>query len=386
MPQKPMMKPIHLYYKKKEATVRLGMMEDAIDLEDPNGAIYRLMTLMDGSRTFNQLYQELIVDYPEIHFFEMVEAIEELNSMGYLIDASYKDKTSLTAVEQERFKGNLNYYSYYANLSKSPYDIQEQVKNAKVTIIGMGAFGCSLLFNLAGLGVKKVKLIDYDTVELSNLNRQMLFNEKSIGQSKIEEAKNFMSSFYSAMEIETVSTMISHSKMVEDLIQGSDLVLLAADQPPFLLPHWVNKACVKLNIPFIAGRLNISSADIYTILPGKTGCVDCNFIHLHREDNEEDHEEFKIIANFVPPNWATAPNLMMITGMISHEAKVLLAGLGEPSSSGKILHLDFRTFKSEVRFEWQRLSDECPTCGHGHSDMFKILEDVKFQNWSMVKR
>jgi len=66
---------------------------------------------------------------------------------------------------------------------------QKKIKNSKVLIIGMGGLGCPLLTYLAAAGVKNIGIVDYDKVELSNLNRQTLFNSADIGKFKVNQAK-----------------------------------------------------------------------------------------------------------------------------------------------------------------------------------------------------
>jgi adenylyltransferase/sulfurtransferase len=78
---------------------------------------------------------------------------------------------------------------------------QKRIKNAKVLIIGMGGLGCPLLTYLASSGVCNIGIVDHDKVELSNLNRQILFNTSDIGKFKVNQAKSKINKVYKKIKI-----------------------------------------------------------------------------------------------------------------------------------------------------------------------------------------
>ncbi|QFT87896.1 Molybdopterin-synthase adenylyltransferase [Bacillus sp. THAF10] len=360
---KPKYNPIYSFRYISKNLLRLGNSPDkVVEIEDENGSIYMLLSLMDGNREISQIIDQVCLHYPDISEAEIKAAVEEFNNLGFLLHTD-QNQHILGPNEQERFKGNVNYMSHFCPPNMDPSHFQKKISNAKITIIGMGAFGCSLLFNLAGLGVRNVRIIDFDTVDLSNLNRQMLFNEQDIGRLKIDAAQDFMSAFYSSMKIETINQKIDQYTLIEPLIEGSDLVILAADQPFLLLQRWVNEACVNKSIPFIAGGINITMGQFNTIIPGESGCIDCMHIHNFKET-----EDYAVIVhrvleeNFIPPNTATSPNLMMITGIIASEVFKFLTELEKPQSLGKLLRFDFMNYETTKIREWE-IQDDCPTCG-----------------------
>lgn len=365
----PCFKKIHPVFETEPGILRVGESPDSsFELADENGSVRKLIELLDGTRSVEEIYAVLNINYPNLSYAEVIEAVEELHSLGFLYDASLEEVVSLEEVERERFKANINFFSHYADFRQSPGQIQERLKNSSITIIGMGAFGSGILSNLAGLGVQNVCIVDYDTVELSNLNRQMLFSESDIGRVKIEAARDFMHRFYSDMKITTVQMKIESSEGVEQVIAGSDLVILAADQPFVLIQHWVNQACVKLRIPLIGGGVIFTKGQFFTVIPEQTGCLDCMF--LTRAEMAEDYPQYvdKFLSEDISiPTAALAPNIMMITGMISLEAVRLLTGIGTIQASGKILMFDFMTLEKEELIEWER-QKECPTCGEGNDN------------------
>jgi molybdopterin-synthase adenylyltransferase len=181
--------------------------------------------------------------------------------------------------------------------------------------------------------------------------------------------------------IETETLQIKSSDDVEQVIAGSDLVMLAADQPFFFLQRWVNLACTRLQIPYIAGGFNLIEGQFFMVEPGKTGCIDC--MHLHRASQIEDYSQLiqKLLdTNFVLPTATIAPNTMMMTGMMASDAIRYLTGIAPVQSAGKFILFDFNTLEKSVFFEWERKEDECPTCGRGSGTepIFHIRRNTVF--------
>ena len=85
---------------------------------------------------------------------------------------------------------------------------QKKIKNAKVLIVGMGGLGCPLLTYLATSGVCNIGIVDHDKVELSNLNRQILFNTSDVGKFKVNQAKSKIIKIYKKIKIKTFKIKI----------------------------------------------------------------------------------------------------------------------------------------------------------------------------------
>jgi molybdopterin-synthase adenylyltransferase len=390
MERRPKFKQIHPVIEMEPGLIRLGeLFGTAIELEDPDGSIRQLIKLMDGTRTVEQIYKDLSVDYVNLTMQDVIEGVEGLNEYGFLYDQAIEDASHLNDKQRMRYKANLGYFSFFANLEQSPGVYQERLRNATVTVLGMGAFGSSILVNLAGLGVGKIRIADFDTVELSNLNRQILFNENDLDRFKIDVAEEFIKRFNSEVQVEKVYLEIKSAEDAERAIEGSDLVLLAADQPFFIVQRWVNKACTKLGIPFIGGGINLTEGQMFTILPGQSGCIDC--MHLSRIRLAEDYPQIlarQLETNFIPPTATTAPNVLMITGMIAAEATKFLTGIAPMESVGKVILHDFMTFEKSIFNEWERDEENCPSCGAGSEDqpIFQVLLNKEFSDRNVVPR
>ena len=108
-------------------------------------------------------------------------------------------------------------------LKKIGFSGQKKINNAKVLIIGMGGLGCPLLAYLASSGVCNIGIVDHDKVELSNLNRQILFNSSDIGKFKVIQAKYKISKIYKKIKIKTFKIKIS-KKNIENIIKNFDII------------------------------------------------------------------------------------------------------------------------------------------------------------------
>jgi molybdopterin-synthase adenylyltransferase len=361
-------------------SIRLGELcpENAVEIEDEDGTIEAVIQLMDGTRTIDEIHREIVERYPKVTMEDINTLLEELDRFGYVDDCSKRDREGLAAYELERGKANLNYLSHFSTLHYSPWAMLQKMKNARVTIIGVGTLGSGVLLTLAGFGVSFVRIVDFDTVELSNLNRQMLFQEQDIGCDKIEAAIAFINRFHSKVKVEGVKREIRSVEEAKSVIDGCDLVVLAADQPSFQLERWVNQACVHLGVPFVGGGINQTRGQFYTVIPGETGCIDCN--HFRQNIQNPEYADFVkqyLASPFRMPSAALMSNYMQVTGMLCGDIARLLTGYAPVVSKGKVVETNFVTFESAISLTFDHPIDECPTCGNGNGqeNIFKIFRE-----------
>ncbi|AAM03708.1 TPA: HesA/MoeB/ThiF family protein [Methanosarcina acetivorans] len=158
---------------------------------------------------------------------------------------------------------------------------QEKLKNSRVLVAGAGGLGSPISTYLAIAGVGKIILADFDSVELSNLNRQFLHHEKDIGRAKIESAKEKLLSMNPGIEVETIGEMISESN-IESLIPECDIIVDALDN--LETRHLLNRLAVKRKIPLVHGAVTGYDGQVTTIIPGKTPCFYCIFPRISRKE------------------------------------------------------------------------------------------------------
>lgn len=170
----------------------------------------------------------------------------------------------------------LERYSRQILFSEIGEEGQEKLRNSKVLIIGCGALGTSHAETLARAGVGLLRIIDRDFVELSNLQRQTLFEESDARKRipKAIAAKKRLEKINSLVEVEAIVADVNNSN-IESLIKDIDVVLDGTDN--FQTRYLINDACVKQEKIWVYGAAVSSYGATMTIIPYKTPCLRCIF-------------------------------------------------------------------------------------------------------------
>ena len=150
-----------------------------------------------------------------------------------------------------RFDRQLRYFSDVA-IGHTPSQCQSKLEDARVAILGVGGLGGWSALTLACCGIGEMLLVDFDTVEVSNLNRQILYGESDIGRPKAGLAAERLDAFNSAMRVEVREERLDSEEAVAVAIDGYELVINAVDWPAHDIELWVNSACFAAGVPYIA--------------------------------------------------------------------------------------------------------------------------------------
>ncbi len=149
---------------------------------------------------------------------------------------------------------------------------QEKLKRAKVFIAGVGGLGSPLAIYLAAAGVGKMRIVDHDKVELSNLNRQILHGDTDIGREKVESSVEKLKKLNKWVEIDAITETITRDN-VSQLVGDCDLIVDAMDNLP--TRYLLNKAAIDHKKPFFHGAVYGFEGRAMTIMPGKSACLWC---------------------------------------------------------------------------------------------------------------
>ncbi len=222
-------------------------------------------------------------------------------------------------------------------------DGQEKLKDAKVFIAGAGGLGSPISIYLTAAGIGKIKLVDKDTVALSNLNRQILHWEKDVDREKAISARDKLTEINSDIKIDAKSETITEDN-ASDLVADADLVIDAMDNFP--TRYLLNRTALEKGIPFIHGAINGFHGQATTVLPGESACLRC------------------IFREAPPPS--VFPVLGVTPGIIgliqASEAIKYIVGIGE-LLSGKLLLWDGLTSQTEI--VQVDKNAHCQDCGTG---------------------
>ena len=262
---------------------------------------------------------------------------------------------------------DIDRYSRQIMLEEIGYQGQQRLRAAKVCVVGVGGLGNPITTRLVAMGIGKIRIIDRDVIELSNLHRQTMFDESDVGQVKVEVAAKKLQKLNPDVQIESLPISINDYTAL-DAVEGCDLVIDALDSVN--ARYALNKACVEKNIPFVTGAAVGVSGQAFTILPGKTACYSCMFPAL-----DEDSMPTCSIEGVHPSI------LSIIGGIEVAEAVKIIIGK-TPSLAEKILHVDLENLDFVMTRTFR--ADECPVCGTGKSETIPkqelIIEELCGRN------
>ena len=152
---------------------------------------------------------------------------------------------------------------------------QEKLKEAHVLVAGAGGLGFPISAYLVAAGIGKIRIVDKDVVEISNLNRQLLHWDKDVGRKKVESACEKLIQINPQVKVEAIGEAITETNVL-GLVNGVDVIIDAMDNFPtrFIL----NKAALKKKIPFFHGAVRGLMGQATTIFPNETACLRCIFL------------------------------------------------------------------------------------------------------------
>ncbi|SDU03994.1 molybdopterin-synthase adenylyltransferase MoeB [Pseudomonas yamanorum] len=318
-------------------------------------------TLEGAGSTLREVIENLCIEHPQLrahllyennqlkeHFLftaeeELIDANDRLPEKAkievLLATSGGMDVDQLSNEEVQR-------YVRHITLPGVGREGQLNLKKAKVLIIGTGGLGSPISLYLAAAGIGTLGLVDFDVVESSNLQRQIVHGNSTLGLPKVESAKQRLQDLNSHIQINTYDTAFNTDNALE-LVGAYDLVIDGTDN--FETRYLVNDACVQLGKPLVYGAIYRFDGQI-SVLNYKGGpCYRCLFPQAPPAE--------------LAPNCSAGGVIGVLPGVVgmiqATEAIKLLIGIGEPLS-GRLMRFDALAMKfSEIRFK--RRAD-CPCC------------------------
>ncbi len=237
-------------------------------------------------------------------------------------------------------------YSRQILLPQIDIEGQEKLLNSRVLLIGLGGLGSPAAMYLAAAGVGELVLNDYDTVDLSNLQRQIIHGTDNLGEAKTSSGRKNLQRLNPETRIVTLNQRLEGMDL-ENAVADVDLVLDCSDN--FATRFAINAACVKTRKPLVSGAVIRFEGQMAVFTPGQADspCYNC----LYPTQGE--------LSESCVRNGVVAPLPGVIGAMQALEAIKLLAGIGD-SPSGQLLLFD------GLNLEWRRMilrrNPRCPTC------------------------
>lgn len=223
---------------------------------------------------------------------------------------------------------------------------QQKILDSSVLIIGMGGLGSPAALYLAAAGIGKLVISDYDIVEASNLQRQIIHANESIGENKVDSAKASIKALNPDCEVEAINYQLDEDEL-KSMIRRVDIVLDCSDNFPTRFE--VNRYCVETETALVSGAAIRLEGQIMNYQPNVEGpCYQCLYTQIY--ENAETCEMEGVLG----------PVVGVIGTMQALQTLLILTGQGEPLI-GKLLLLD------AASMEWQGVklpkNPACPVCG-----------------------
>ncbi|MBF8185537.1 ThiF family adenylyltransferase [Nonomuraea sp. K274] len=358
-------KPIYPVYQLDETRFRIGAQAGVtVDITDPYGQLWTLVKALDGTRPLGEVVSAIGAAYPGIGAEDVLAAVRDLDGRGFLEDAG---PSPYDHGELSRYQGNVNYFSHYARLSSSSRgQLQDKLRSSHCVLFGLGGGGSYILPMVLAAGFGKVTAVDYDRVELSNLNRQLLFREDDIGAYKSAVASRVAKEVNSDVDFTAVQRKIESEDEVAELVRGADVAICAIDEPPFVAQRRVNAGCVRESVPYVTGGSFVTRGRLFSVRPYESGCMDCLHLYYSRSDPRYLSQLAGALrVELGDVTIAFAPHIALIASMICGEAVRLVTGHAEPIALGRQIDVHYETGQLEVMSQWPRDPAGCPVCGDG---------------------
>lgn len=237
---------------------------------------------------------------------------------------------------------------YSRHLLLPEFDItgQERLKQSHVLLIGLGGLGSAVALYLAASGIGHLTLVDFDVVDLSNLQRQIIHRTADIGRLKVASARDALHALNPLVKTTLVPQRLNAGELLAHVKQA-DVVVDACDNLPTRLA--INAACVKSAKPLVSGAVIRMEGQVFVQEPNSdSGCYNCFY------------REHVTVPETCAETGVLAPVVGIIGSLQATETIKVLTNIGQPLN-GRLLLLD------ALRMEWRILKlrrwAACPTCG-----------------------
>ncbi len=243
----------------------------------------------------------------------------------------------------------LRRYSRHILLREVGVEGQQRLRAARVAVVGLGGLGSPLALYLAAAGAGTLRLIEFDRVDASNLQRQLLYATADVGRPKLEAARERLHGVNPDVRLEGAEQRLSAAN-AEELLGGADVVCDGSDN--FATRYLVNDACVKLGLPSVYGSILRFEGQVSVFWGARGPCYRCLFPQAPPPGTV--------------PSCGEAGVLGVLPGVIgalqATEALKLLLGIGEPLL-GRLLLYD--ALRGRFRELALRKNPGCPICSAG---------------------
>jgi molybdopterin-synthase adenylyltransferase len=361
---RPRIKPEHVPYRITGGRIRLGggAYGIAAEIADSGGVIWSLLTAMDGSRSPAEIVALVLARHPGQTEDALLATIDSVIEAGYVEDCAGPVPAGLTDRDQQRYARGRAYFRWVdLTPRRSTWDPQARLRDSRAVVIGVGGTGGNAAYALAASGVGHIFCVDRDVVELSNLNRQVLFSESDVGRSKVSAAVQRLRAVNSDIQVDGETAEIGSAADLQRYAGACDVLVLAADKPP-QIRVWANRACLAAGTPWVETGYNGPVIGTTVYVPGVSACFECLGLAKTETGRRLGIRPEETARRWAAAGQAVAAPTAGVSGYLAaHAALSVLTGI-PPVTPGRVYNVNLMALQEPDALDVIRRPD-CPACG-----------------------
>ena len=364
---RPRIKSQFVPYVTVDGAVRIGTDVHGVgaEIENPGGWVWALICGLDGTRSPGEVLTAVTAGHPDVSRATAATVLQQLLDEGFVEDAGAAPPSQLSERERERYSRGIAFLNWIDRTARSgPWDIQVRLSRSRVLLVGLGGTGSMVGQALVATGVGYLHCVDADVVELSNLNRQLIYREYDLGKPKVDAAVAHLRALNSDVEVTGEQRLVESRDDLAGLLRpGYDLLVLCADQPRPGIRRWANRACLAAGTPWVTGGYYgpLASAGVYA--PRRGACWEC--LHEHEAEQADmrlpDGMSLNALRPVFPWHPVNAVSAAVTGNLLAHAALALLTG-APPVEPGFRYGVNLALLGEPVLERHPRRPD-CPACG-----------------------
>lgn len=334
-------------------------------IRNPPPWVATALARFDGAHTLQRVLKEVRITHPSVEITDLETLVRELDEAN-LLEKLDEDLTGLSPRELERYDRQMLQYTLFDQRGLPATDYQLALKETTATVFGMGGWGTWLSLHLALNGFGTIRVVDGDTVERSNLNRQVLYDETQLGEYKVDAAREALARINPHVRVEGFAEFATNDpERLRQFVTGAGVVFIAWASLGFYrkdtIAEKIHLIAKELRVPVFELGGDPNEISVGPIFPYDRDGIDYAAVKeknkggLYSDDEvvgELQRARMKnqfMNGNRVVNAWQSSASLSVMAGLLVDQAVKYLTGYTDPALVGKKFLLDLATLESRTQ-------------------------------------